>query len=227
MLKKVFSLAVVCSLFFCDFCVFAIENPQSQIDYCKDNFGNVVDVNCATNALILNLKETGTNKANLSDIGSNKEYSLYLWMYEDILSFADFMEYSLANMKINVDLSDLVDGTRKILNINQNEAVGVLNRWLDNTDSYVNQKELLSDLKENIRKEIYVDTIKQVGKKIKQKEWVNNDLLLARFNFNPLNYSAFVKFQKEGFNYNNKTIAAVFDKLSKKLDDIIKKYAIK
>ena len=227
MFKKIFSLAVAWGLFFCNFCAFANESLQSQIDYCKDNFENIVDVDCATNALILNLKEIGTNKANLSDIGPNKEYSLYLWTYKDILNFADFMEYSLANMKINVDLSDLADGTRKIFNLNQNEAVRVLNRWIENTDSCVDQKELLSDLKENIRREIYVDTIKQLAKKIKQREWINNDLLLARFNFNPLNYSAFVGFQKEGFNYNNKTISTVFDKLSKKLDDIIKKYAVK
>ena len=100
MLKRVFALAIVFGLFFNNFGAFATKNLGAQIDYCKDEFCNIVDVDCATKALILDLKETEANQINLSKIGPNKEYILCLWTYKNILNFADFMEELLFKTEV-------------------------------------------------------------------------------------------------------------------------------
>ncbi len=227
MLKKVFSLAIVFGLFFNDFGAFAMENLRPKIDYCKDEFGNIVDVDCATKALILDLKETEANQINLSEIGPNKEYRLCLWTYKNILNFADFMEELLFKTEA---LSNSPDDIGKFFGLNPDDAEYVLDRWVEKANIEWDQQEPVSNLevvkKKDIRMKIYADAVKQVFEKVKQKEWMDNDLLLAKFNFSPRDCGVFVDFRKEGFKYNNKTIPVVFDKLSKKLGGIIKRYAI-
>mgnify|MGYP004459562399 CR=1 FL=1 len=231
MFKNLFSLALIFSISFNNFGASAVEKLYPKIDCCKDNLGNIADVNCAINALIFNLKETGINQVNLTNIGPNKEYSLYLWTYKSILNFADFMEDSLDDAQSEVRLSNLVNDVGELFGLNPNDAVNILNSWSENTNFKGEQKELLSDFgavaNKRIQMKIYANATKQLSEKVKQKEWMNNDLLLTKFNFNPLNYSVFVEFKKEGFNYNNKTKSKIFDRLSKKLNEIMKKYAIK
>ena len=114
----------------------------------------------------------------------------------------------------------------KFFGLNPDNDENILDRWMEKANVEWDQREPVSNLglvkKKDVRMKIYVYAIKQVFEKVKQKEWVNNDLLLAKFNFSPRDRDVFVDFRKEGFKYNNKTIQVAFDKLSKKLGDIIK-----
>ena len=173
------------------------------------------------------LKEREANQINLSEIGPNKEYRLCLWTYKNILNFADFMEELLFKTEA---LGNSADDIGKFFGLNPDDAEDVLDRWVEKANIEWDQQEPVSNLevvkKKDIRMKIYADTVKQVFEKVKQKEWMDNDLLLAKFNFSPRDCGVSVDFRKEGFKYNNKTIPVVFDKLSKKLGGIIKRYAI-
>ena len=88
-------------------------------------------------------------------------------------------------------------------------------------------KEYLKTSKEfEIKTDVYADTIEQVFDKITLSEWKNNDILLARLNFDSLYHETYTEFRKEGFYYDKETIASKFKKVSERLIKLMKDYNI-
>lgn len=126
----------------------------------------------------------------------------------------------------------IIDKT-KYINFLNSELVKDLfrNKIMKTTISIQNGEEavqkylkIFEKVKKNTAKmEIYEDAIEQVFDKIQKGDWVGNDALLLKLNHDPTYYNAFTEFRKEGFEYNNKTIANKFKDILEDLSKIIKK----
>lgn len=73
----------------------------------------------------------------------------------------------------------------------------------------------------SIRTDVYANTIEQVLDKVNRSQWVSNDLLLAKLNFNPLYHRADTEFRKEGFAYDEGKVEENFKDLKQKLNELL------
>lgn len=307
---------------------------KSYVDQCKDEFGNITDVDCAVRGKISDMKEFRASSVELKEIGPNKEYDIHLWTYDHIDNFynamAKFMGHSVNELHKNNILASVLNtstmGLKRFLNLSYEEASESFRKWLKNSkytvvsmedfdkifqnsyDTLKKDKAEFAKVKEEyqkdyskkggigggigggilgcigglavkgltlavagttaigtiacaaicggighwiggkegesvgnekaaqkaeehlkdynrfvIRTDVYANTIEQVFDKINRLQWVGNDLLLAKLNFDPLYHRADTEFRKEGFHYDESKVEENFKYLKQKLNTLLKK----
>lgn len=286
MFKKLFTLILAFTQLITGPCVgftASAENfnkLKTHLSACEGYPDNISDVDCATRASILDMKDMGLAQKSLFKVGPKQEFDIHLWNYNNIEDFAKLMERFLKNSaqklyfnkvlsnvlneeiseqskrnilkglfssskkeepskealsffeKCNSVLEKYIIGKTKYVNFLNSELVTDLfrNEMMKTTISIQNGEEgvqkylkILEKVKKNTAKmEIYEDAIEQVFEKIQKGDWVGNDALLVKLNHDPTYYNAFTEFRKEGFEYNNKTIANKFKDTLEDLSKIIK-----
>ncbi len=287
MFKKLFTLILVFTQLitgpYVGFTAYAenFNKLKTHLSTCEGYPDNISDVDCATRASILDMKDMGLAQKSLFKVGPKQEFDIHLWNYNNIEDFAKLMERFLKNSaqklyfnkvlsnvlneeiseqskrnilkglfssskkeepskeapsffeKCNSVLEKYIIGKTKYVNFLNSELVTDLfrNEMMKTTISIQNGEEgvqkylkILEKVKKNTAKmEIYEDAIEQVFEKIQKGDWVGNDALLVKLNHDPTYYNAFTEFRKEGFEYNNETIASKFKDTLEDLSKIIKK----
>lgn len=266
MFKKLFTLILVFTQLIaapCGGSTVSAENfnkLKTHLSVCEGCPGNISDVDCATRASILDMKDMELSQKSLFKIGPKQEFDIHLWNYNNIEDFAKLMERLLKNsaqkIYVNKVLSTAFREPKALadfFHLSEKDATLVFKRWLSKTkhanflsleamESLTNKitkaayhvpkgekfdKKALKCLekirKNTVKMEVYADAIEQVFGKIQKDAWVGNDALLVKLNYDPTYYNAFTEFRKEGFEYNNKTIANKFKDMLEDLSKIIKK----
>ena len=289
MFKKLFTLIIVFIQLITGSCVrftASAENfnkLKTHLSVCEGYPDNISDVDCATRASILDMKDMGISQKSLFKVGPKKEFDIHLWNYNNIEDFAKLMEQllksSIQRLYVNKVLSNVINeqiseqSKRNILEellelftfslfkkeepskevpsffekcksvlekciidktmyfnfLNSEEIIELLRneifvKRVEEADPVKYLKKCSEKVKKNmIKMEIYAGAIEQVFDKIKKGKWEGTDALLVKLNHDPRYYNAFTEFRKEGFEYNNKTIANRFKDTLEDLSKIIKK----
>ncbi len=312
---------------------------KSHVNQCKDEFGNITDVDCAVRGKISDMKEFRAESGELKEIGPNKEYDIHLWAYNNIDNFYNdinkFIGHSVNELHKNNILASALNtstmGVKNFLNLSPEEAFESFRKWLKNSkytvdsmedfdkifqnsyDTYKKDKAEFDKVKKEyqkdygkkggigggisggilggiggvavkgltlavagptvigaiacaaicggigywivgeqkgesvgnekaaqkaeehlkdynrfgIRTDVYANTIEQVFDKVNRSQWVGNDLLLAKLNFDPLYYRADTEFRKEGFPYDEGKVEENFKYLKQKLNMLLEKHNIR
>lgn len=265
MFKKLFTLILAFTQLITGSCIgFTVSTEnfnklKTHLSVCEGYPGNISDVDCATRASILDMKDMGLSQKSLFKVGPKNEFDIHLLNYNNIEDFAKLMERLLKNSAQKIYVNKVLSTAFKepkvladFFHLSEKDAALVLGRWLakakyanflspEAMESLTNkiaktalhvpkgkkleQKALkcLEKIKKNtVKMEVYEDAIEQVFDKIQKNAWVGNDALLVKLNYDPTYYNAFTEFRKEGFEYNNKTIANKFKDTLEDLSKIIK-----
>lgn len=297
---------------------------NSYVNQCKDEFGNITDVDCAVKGKILDMKEFKAGSAELKEIGPNKEYDIHLWTYDNIDNFYHDMNAFIGTSIIELHKNNILTGAlnqsttglKKFLHLPSEEACESFKKWIASSKYitlnsaefeqifngvYQTLNHELGDLKEeyqkdyskkggigggilgaiggfaakgltlcaagpvvggaivcaailggigywiggqkgesvyvekankkyledynrfDIRTDVYANTIEQVFDKVSRSQWVGNDLLLAKLNFDSLYHRANTEFRKEDFPYDESKVEENFKDLKQKLNALLKK----
>ena len=231
---------------------------KTHLSVCEGYPDNISDVDCATRASILDMKDFGISQKSLFKVGPKKEFDIHLWNYNNIEDFAKLMEQllnsSIQRLYVNKILSNAFKEPKVLkdlfLHLPEKEKDSILERWLELSpfnrrgdkakyalspeaiNSLINEltknacrlqegekaeqmllKSLEKVKKNMVKMKVYTGAIEQVLYKIHKGTWIGNDALLVKLNHDPKYHYAFTEFRKEGFEYNNKTIANKFKDL--------------
>lgn len=156
---------------------------KSNVDQCKDEFGNIPDVDCAVRGKILDMKQWGATNGEKCEIGPNKEYDIHLWTYNNIKDFAskmgDFTKTSVQSLLESGTLANALntstEGIKNFFNLSSKEQIEeILKRWIIKS-KYTDKPEDLDQIISNVLRDLTdVNTmriIKEIdGKKIGEQK---------------------------------------------------------
>ena len=135
---------------------------KSYVDQCKDEFGNITDVDCAVRGKILDMKQWGATDGEKCKIGPNKEYDIHLWTYGNIKDFAskmgDFTKTSVKSLLESGTLANALntsaEGIKNFFNLSSKEQIEeILKRWLVKS-KYTDKPEDLDQIISNVLRDL-------------------------------------------------------------------------
>lgn len=119
MFKKLFTLIIVFIQLITGSCVrftASAENfnkLKTHLSVCEGYPDNISDVDCATRASILDMKDMVISQKSLFKVGPKKEFDIHLWNYNNIEDFAKLMEQllksSIQRLYVNKVLSNVIN----------------------------------------------------------------------------------------------------------------------
>ena len=135
---------------------------KSHVNQCKDEFGNVTDVDCAVKGKISDMQELGSNYGEEREIGKNKEYDIHLWTYNNIKDFASkmgaFTQASVQSLLESGTLANALntstEGIKNFFNLSSKEQIEeILKRWLIKS-KYTDKPEDLDQIISNVLRDL-------------------------------------------------------------------------
>lgn len=130
---------------------------QSHVNQCKDEFGNIPDVDCAVRGKISDMKEFSAESGELKKIGPNKEYDIHLWTYNNIDNFYNAMAWFIKNNIIYLHENNILAsalntstmGLKRFLDLSYEEASESFRKWLKNSKYTVDSMEDFNKIFQN------------------------------------------------------------------------------